>query len=88
MNRYRIVILSMVVALIGLALVSARSYAVAPPVVINEVLAGNGSYHGFRAVSAATEFKRGPPSGLGHHDGRGLAWGTEAWQRFNRHGSP
>ena len=41
MNRYRIVILSMVVALIGLALVSARSYAVAPPVVINEVLAGN-----------------------------------------------
>ncbi len=80
--------------------------------------AGNGSYHEFRAVSAATEFKRDPPSGLGHHggrgatwppapstgkhelhafhscppevrvDGRGLAWGAEAWQRFIRHRSP
>jgi len=41
MNRYRLVILSLFAALIGLALVNARSYAVAPPVVINEVLAGN-----------------------------------------------
>ena len=41
MNRYRLTVLSILVALIGLALVSARSYAVAPPVVINEVLAGN-----------------------------------------------
>jgi hypothetical protein len=41
MNRYRLLVLSLVAALLGLALVSARSYAVAPPVVINEVLAGN-----------------------------------------------
>ena len=41
MNRYRFTVLSLLVALAGLALVSARSHAVAPPVVINEVLVGN-----------------------------------------------
>ena len=41
MNRFRLIVLALVAALLGLALVSARSYAVAPPVVINEVLAGN-----------------------------------------------
>ena len=41
MNRYRLTVLSLLVALAGLALVSARSHAVAPPVVINEVLVGN-----------------------------------------------
>ncbi len=41
MNRFRLLVLALVAALLSLALVSARSYAVAPPVVINEVLAGN-----------------------------------------------
>ena len=41
MNRFRLLVLALVAAVLSLALVSARSYAVAPPVVINEVLAGN-----------------------------------------------